>query len=69
LGNLVLLTPKLNSKLQDLPPKDKSASYRKTGLQIAVEAADQIDSNGWTARELDTREQAILKWATIEWAD
>ena len=32
LGNLTLLPPGLNSKLQDRGPKDKARAYRKTGL-------------------------------------
>jgi len=69
LGNLVLLPPKLNSKLQASQPKDKSVSYRKTGLLIALEVADSIDKNGWSIKEIEKREDAILNWATIEWAD
>ena len=69
LGNLVLLPPKLNSRLQDLAPKDKSISYRQTGLRIALEVADWVDGNGWSGKEIDAREDAILKWAMIEWAD
>ena len=42
----LLLPPKLNSKLQDLSPADKSDAYRKTGLLIAREVADIIDADG-----------------------
>lgn len=70
LGNLVLLPPKLNSKLQDNAPEDKSAAYRKTGLLIAGEVADLIDSfKGWNKAAVEKREEALLKWAATEWAD
>ncbi len=69
LGNLVLLPPKLNSRLQDDNPKNKVDSYRKTGLLIAGEVADIIDSEGWKIKSIDDRENALLDWAAIEWAD
>ncbi|MGC9261393.1 MAG: DUF262 domain-containing protein [Phycisphaerae bacterium] len=70
LGNLVLLPPKLNSKLQDLKPKDKIEAYRKTGLLIAGEAADIIQKNGsWNKHDIAMREDAICAWASREWAD
>ena len=69
LGNLVLLPPRLNSKLQDLDPADKSDEYRKTGLLIATEVADMIADEGWSARVIEMREDMLLKWAVTEWAD
>lgn len=69
LGNLVLLPPKLNSKLQALDPEDKAAEYRKTGLLIASEVADVIDAGGWDRKAIEKRESLILKWASKEWAD
>jgi hypothetical protein len=69
LGNLVLLPPKLNSKLQALRPKDKVDAYRKTGLLIAGEVADLIEKYGWTSKAIEAREEAILDWAKTEWGD
>ena len=69
LGNLVLLPPKLNSKLQDNRAKDKVDAYRKTGLLIAGEVADIVAADGWGTKAIKSREEAILKWATKEWAD
>lgn len=69
LGNLVMLPPGLNSKLQDDPPKQKFEAYRKTGLLIAGEVADMIESHGWNAKAIAEREEALLAWAAIEWAD
>jgi hypothetical protein len=69
LGNLVLLPPKLNSKLQDLDPADTAEEYRKTGLLIAGQVADMIESDGWNKQAIEKRENAILKWAEKEWAN
>lgn len=69
LGNLVLLPPNLNSKLQDLSPKDKVAAYRKTGLLVVGEVVDAIDADGWTEESINKREAKLVEWATIEWAD
>lgn len=69
LGNLVLLPPKLNSKLQDKAAKDKAESYRKTGLLIASDVADLVESRGWNKKTIDDREEAMLDWVATEWAD
>jgi hypothetical protein len=69
LGNLLLLPPKLNSKLQDRAPKDKVECYKKTGLLIAGEVADLITNGGWSSGAIDAREQDILDWAKTEWTD
>ena len=69
LGNLVLLPPKLNSALQNKPAKGKTAYYRKTGLLIAGEVADVIDTAGWKTRSIKEREERLLEWAAEEWAD
>jgi hypothetical protein len=69
LGNLVLLPPKLNSKLQDDEPKNKVDAYRKTGLLIAGEVADAIESNGWKGQAIADREDHLLEWIATEWAD
>ena len=69
LGNLVLLPPKLNSKLQDKPAKSKAALYRTTGLLIASEVADVIDTTGWKSRSISEREERLIEWAAEEWAD
>lgn len=69
LGNLVLLPPRLNSKLQANKPKDKTDSYRQTGLLIAREVADLIDNGTWNTEAIQDREDALLEWAKNEWAD
>lgn len=69
LGNLVLLPPNLNSKLQNDSPTQKVAAYRKTGLLIAGEVVDMIEAGGWKAKSIEDRETALLEWAANEWAD
>lgn len=69
LGNLVLLPPKLNSKLRALPPSKKAGEYRRTGLLIACKAADQIDKSRWGPGQITIREDQLLEWAKDEWAD
>ncbi|MDP2919393.1 MAG: DUF262 domain-containing protein [Dehalococcoidia bacterium] len=69
LGNLLLLPPKLNSKLRALSPSKKSEEYRKTGLLIAGKAADQVESSRWGLGQIKIREDELLDWAKTEWAD
>ncbi|XOV89806.1 MAG: DUF262 domain-containing protein [Pseudomonadota bacterium] len=70
LGNLVLLPPNLNSKLQDLDPKNKADDYHNTGLLQAIEVAAKVKkANRWTKDAISQREAALLKWAKSEWSD
>jgi hypothetical protein len=56
--------------LRDLAPKDKVERYRKTGLLIAGEVADMIESNKkWNGKVVAAREDNLLEWALTEWAD
>lgn len=68
LGNLMLLPPSLNISLSDRSPKEKAESYRESGLRTATEVAEQV-SLGWTKKDIERRENALLKWAKQEWAD
>ena len=67
LGNLLVLPPKLNSKLGAKAPKDKADEYRKTGLLIAQDVADRL--HRWPRRAIEERETELLLWARREWAD
>ena len=69
LGNLMMLPPGLNSKLQDKSPKAKAAAYVKTGLLAAQEVADLISDSGWSLKTMRNRENDLLTWAQEEWAD
>jgi len=67
LGNLLILPPKLNSKLGAKAPKEKAEEYRNTGLLLAQEAAERLHS--WSFEATNERENALLQWALQEWAD
>ena len=69
LGNLLLLPPRLNSKLKDKSASEKADAYTKTGLLIAQEVADLISTSGWTFEAMQERENDLLEWALKEWAD
>ena len=67
LGNLLMLPPRLNSKLGARWPTDKADDYRKTGLLVAQEVADALSE--WSSDYTDGREEHLLDWAKHEWAD
>jgi len=67
LGNLLILPPRLNSKLGAKAPEDKADDYRKTGLLIAQEVAESL--RGWNSDSIVERENTLLEWALQEWAD
>lgn len=67
LGNLVLLPPRLNSKLQDTSPPKKAKEYEKTGLLIATELKPVLKE--WKLESVKKREEQLLKWAKQEWSD
>ncbi len=70
LGNLTMLPPGLNYKLQDKPPEEKAPCYTKTGLIDARNVAAVIsESSDWTICEIRKREDFLLEWASREWAD
>lgn len=68
LGNLMILPPKLNSRLGKKRPKNKAIEYTKTGLLVAQDVAKQ-SSVKWGRTEVLKREKKLLKWAAQEWAD
>lgn len=70
IGNLVLLPPKLNSKLSNKDAKSKADDYIKTGLLVAGRVAELIKTNGgWSKAEIEAWEDELLGWAEREWAD
>ncbi|MCY3829588.1 MAG: DUF262 domain-containing protein [Rhodospirillaceae bacterium] len=66
LGNLMLLPPGLNSKLQDKAFAEKRKSYRDTGLFVAQKVARLRQ---WSKNSIDKREKEILRWVKEEWKD
>ena len=69
LGNLMILPPGLNAKLQDKAPSKKAPCYTKTGLLAAQEVANLISKSGWSSKVMAERKDTLLKWAQLEWAD
>ena len=70
LGNLLILPPRLNSKLKAKQPKDKASAYAETGLLIAGDVANRITNVGkWRRSDIIKREEELIKWAKKEWAD
>ena len=62
LGNLLLLPPRLNSKLSDKDPQDKADDYRQTGLLNAGDVATTIDEHGWDQTQIKKRGDEITSW-------
>lgn len=69
LGNLMMLPPGVNSKLQDKEPKDKASSYNSCGLLLAIEVGDAISKGKWDRKAVDAREDRLIQWASEEWKD
>jgi len=69
LGNLMMLPPGLNSKLQDNDPKVKGKDYESCGLLQAIEVARLIKKGKWDRSAVEAREKRLVKWAAAEWAD
>ncbi|OGW50631.1 MAG: hypothetical protein A2V62_11570 [Nitrospirae bacterium RBG_19FT_COMBO_58_9] len=69
LGNLTILPPGVNSKLQDKDPRDKAKTYESCGLLDIVGVAKMIGKGKWDRTAVERREQELIKWAMTEWAD
>ena len=69
LGNLMMLPPGVNSKLQDDTPKDKAPTYNSCGLLGAIDVAKAIRSDKWDRDAVEKREKRLVKWASSEWQD
>jgi len=67
IGNLLILPPKLNSRLGAKSPEEKADEYRKTGLLIAQEVAEHL--HDWSFKATEERESTLLDWALQEWSD
>jgi hypothetical protein len=67
LGNLMLLTPGLNSTLSGKSPATKTTAYRATGLYSATEVAQTIETEGWGAAQVEAREERLLDWVHKTW--
>jgi len=67
LGNLIMLPPGVNSKLQDLLPSQKAATYATQGLLQAIEVSKLIAKGKWNRAAVKKREKQLIRWATQEW--
>ena len=65
LGNLFLLSPRQNSTLGSLPPKDKKQYYIATGFQMADEIVALFPN--WGEDEIICRGNNIAEWMKKEW--
>lgn len=70
LGNLTILPPGVNSKLQDDDPIRKITDYRESGLLLTIEVGRLIERlKKWDLAAVEHREKRLIKWASSEWAD
>lgn len=69
LGNLMMLPPRVNSKLQDKLPNEKAGTYNSCGLLAAIEVGKSIKSGKWDRGAVLKREKQLIKWASSEWED
>jgi len=69
LGNLMMLPPGLNSKLQDNDPSVKASHYDSCGLLLAIEVGNLLKERKWDRAAVDKREKRLKKWAVSEWGD
>ncbi|MEX2271001.1 MAG: DUF262 domain-containing HNH endonuclease family protein [Vicinamibacterales bacterium] len=68
LGNLTMLPPGVNSKLQDDDPLDKRETYLSCGLLGTIEVAKMLSSGKWNRSAVETREKKLIEWARKEWS-
>ena len=68
LGNLLVLPPRLNSRLGAKAPREKASEYNKTGLLVAQEVVGQLP-NWWGQTAVEEGETTLLQWALQEWTD
>jgi hypothetical protein len=67
LGNLVMLPPGVNSKLQDQSPGEKADTYSKQGLLQAIEMSKLVRRKKWNREAVKKRERRLIRWAKEEW--
>ena len=66
LGNLLVIPPKVNSKLGSKPFAKKRTEYKGTGLEIAKEVGRK---RKWTNQKIKDRQDKLLKFAEAEWGN
>jgi len=65
LGNLTLLSKKLNSKAQNSPMSTKLVELKKSGLPITKQLVSQLEEDGtdWTQAQISLRQQEFARMA------
>lgn len=66
LGNLVLLTPSLNSQAGQKAFSDKKQIYKNSNLFQAQQICKRAD---WNLKEIEKRENSICEWISKEFSD
>ena len=70
LGNLLLLRVGLNSQLGNMDPEKKVDQYKNSNFLIASEVAQTIEQEGgWGLKQIEQREQKLIKWICDQWED
>ncbi|MBF6571351.1 MAG: DUF262 domain-containing protein [Candidatus Binataceae bacterium] len=69
LGNLMMLAPGVNSKLQDIEPAKKAETYLTSGFLASIEVAKLIKKGAWNKESVEARGDSLLSWARTEWGD
>ncbi|MEN3792145.1 DUF262 domain-containing HNH endonuclease family protein [Fulvimarina sp. MAC3] len=74
LGNLTMLPPRVNSRLQDKSPLEKSSTYRGCGLAATRAVGEEIRTATdkdmeWDEVAVQTRTKRIEEFVRKEWAD
>lgn len=64
LGNLMLLTPNINSSCGTLPFEEKKKIYKRQLLRMKDEIVNKSD---WNIKNIITREKKLIKWAKDTW--
>ena len=70
LGNLMLLPPNINSKLQAKAPEEKVSHYEDTGFLHAAKVVELLKKDSrWSKKTRKEREKELLDWAKSRWTD
>lgn len=70
LGNLVILPRNVNSRLKDMPPKDKADAYIRNGIRGTAAVGVMIrDVGRWGKKEVKDRAKRIEEFVKVEWGN
>ena len=66
LGNLLLLSPNVNSQCSNKSFINKKIIYKKQLLRLKDEIIEKKD---WNIKNLESRERKLINWAKETWCD